>query len=117
MNAFCERWVLSVKSETLSRLVLFGEEGLRRALAGFLGHYHSERNHQGKDNLLLFPGRDRAQDQGEVKCTISTAICLAQSAHSLVRSKIPTSMASFGSFSLVGFVNTNPGKKRIESHR
>ena len=67
MNAFRERWVLSVKSETLSRLVLFGEEGLRRALAGFLGHYHSERNHQGKDNLLLFPGRDHTQDQGEVK--------------------------------------------------
>ena len=50
MNAFCERWVLSVKSETLSRLVLFGEEGLRRALAGFLGHYHSERNHQGAES-------------------------------------------------------------------
>ena len=56
-----------MKSETLSRLVLFGEEGLRRALAGFLGHYHSERNHQGKNNLLLFPGRDHTQDQGEVK--------------------------------------------------
>jgi putative transposase len=68
MNAFCERWVLSVKSETLSRLVMFGEAGLRRALSGFVDHYNSERNHQGKDNLLLFPERDHTKDQGEVKC-------------------------------------------------
>ena len=52
----------------LSRLVLFGEEGLRRALPDFVDHYHGERNHQGKDNLLLFPQRDHSQDQGEVKC-------------------------------------------------
>jgi putative transposase len=33
LNAFCERWVLSAKSEVLSRLVIFGEEGLRRTLS------------------------------------------------------------------------------------
>ena len=55
LNAFAERWVMSVKQECLSRLILFGENSLRRALADFTEHYHSERNHQGKGNLLLFP--------------------------------------------------------------
>jgi putative transposase len=55
LNAFAERWVRSVKQECLSNLVLFGESSLRRALTEFLEHYHVERNHQGKGNVLLFP--------------------------------------------------------------
>jgi putative transposase len=55
LNAFAERWVRSVKQECLSRLMLFGEGSLKRALTEFTQHYHSERNHQGKDNVLLFP--------------------------------------------------------------
>ena len=61
LNAFAERWVRSVKQERLSRLILFGEGSLRRALAEFLEHYHSERNHQGKGNVLLFPSADTQQ--------------------------------------------------------
>ena len=55
LNAFAERWVRSVKEECLSRLILFGEVSLRRALTEFIAHYHSERPHQGKGNVLLFP--------------------------------------------------------------
>ena len=55
LNAFAERWVRSVKEECLAKLILFGESSLRRALRDYLLHYHSERNHQGKGNLLLFP--------------------------------------------------------------
>jgi putative transposase len=47
--------VRSVKSECLSKLIIFGEASLRRAITEFLKHYHYERNHQGKANLLLFP--------------------------------------------------------------
>ncbi|MCU1233905.1 MAG: Integrase, catalytic region [Candidatus Solibacter sp.] len=54
LNAFAERWVRSIRQECLSKLILFGESSLRRALSEFLDHYHSERNHQGKGNLLLF---------------------------------------------------------------
>jgi hypothetical protein len=43
------------KGKTLSKLILFGEASLRRALTAFIDHYHQERNHQGKDNLLLSP--------------------------------------------------------------
>src|SRR5438876_550142 len=56
-NSYAERWVRSVKEECLSRLILFGESSLRRALQQYLEHYHGERNHQGKDNRILFPSR------------------------------------------------------------
>jgi len=55
LNAYAERWVKSVKEEVLSKLILLGEASLRRALSGYLVHFHRERNHQGKGNVLLFP--------------------------------------------------------------
>jgi transposase InsO family protein len=55
LNAYAERWVKSVKEEVLSKLILFGEASLRRALNEYLVHYHRERNHQGRGNVLLFP--------------------------------------------------------------
>ena len=55
LNSYAERWIRSVKTESLSKLILFGEASLRRALTEFIDHYHAERNHQGKSNLLLFP--------------------------------------------------------------
>ena len=64
LNAFSERWVKSVKVECLSKLILFGEASLRRALREYLVHYHAERNHQGKDNVLLFPTAARAINHG-----------------------------------------------------
>lgn len=35
LNAFAERWIRSAKSECLSKLVFFGEEGLYRAVREF----------------------------------------------------------------------------------
>jgi hypothetical protein len=55
LNAFAERWVRSVKQECLSKLILFGESSLRRALTEYVAHFHCERNHQGKGYVLLFP--------------------------------------------------------------
>jgi putative transposase len=54
-NAFAERFVRSVKSECLERLILFGEGALRRALGEYLAHYNGERNHQGIGNVLIAP--------------------------------------------------------------
>ena len=70
LNAFAERWVKSVKEEVLSKLILFGEASLRRALREYLVHYHVERNHQGKDNVLLFPTATKAENRvnGLVRC-------------------------------------------------
>ena len=55
LNAYAERWVKSVKDECLSKLIFFGEASLRHALRNYLAHYHGERNHQGKGNVVLFP--------------------------------------------------------------
>ena len=63
-NAFAERWVRSVKQECLSKLILFGEGSLKRALTEFTAHYHSERPHQGKGNTLLFPSQNQAHPEG-----------------------------------------------------
>jgi putative transposase len=44
-----------VKIELLSKMILIGERSLRRCLENYLLHFHAERNHQGKDNVILFP--------------------------------------------------------------
>ena len=54
LNAFSERWVQSVKTEVLSQMILFGERSLRHTLSEYISHYHRERPHQGKGNVILF---------------------------------------------------------------
>ena len=66
LNAFAERFVLSIKSECLNKLILFGERSLRRACKEFALHYHEERNHQGLDNRLI-DGEPSSGD-GVVQC-------------------------------------------------
>ncbi len=71
LNAFAERWVKSVKDECLSKkLILFGETSLRRALRENRVHYHGERNHQGKNIILLIPAATKAMNHvdGSVGC-------------------------------------------------
>jgi transposase InsO family protein len=53
LNAFAERFVLSIKSECLDRIVPLGERDLSRAVSEYVAHYHQERNHQGLDNALI----------------------------------------------------------------
>ena len=67
LNPHAERWVRSVKEECLSKLILFGESALRTALREYVEHFHGERNHQGRDNLLLFP-REEPRQSGPVRC-------------------------------------------------
>ena len=55
LNAICERWIRSAKEECLSKLILFGERSLRHSLDHYILHHQHERNHQGKDNIVLFP--------------------------------------------------------------
>jgi putative transposase len=58
LNAFAERFVRSVKSECLSRMIFFGQASLRHAITQCVTHYHTERNHQGLGNRLLQPQVD-----------------------------------------------------------
>jgi putative transposase len=68
LNAYAERWVRSVKEECLSKIILFGERSLRRALSEYVVHYHAERNHQGKSNVLLFRHATQTRREGPVQC-------------------------------------------------
>jgi len=61
--------VRSIKQECLSKLVLFGPGSLSRVLTEYSAHYHRERNHQGKGNLLLFPQTpDNSGRTSSVEC-------------------------------------------------
>jgi hypothetical protein len=48
----------------LNKLVLLGEQHLRRAVREFVDHYHLERNRQGLDNRLLTAPSSPSNDIG-----------------------------------------------------
>ena len=60
----------SEKEEVLSKLILIGEASLRRALREYLVHFHQERNHQGKGNVLMFPS-----SQASTTCRSQSVCC------------------------------------------
>jgi len=53
LNAYAERFVRSIKSECLSRVIPLNERHLRQLVQEYIKHYHLERNHQGLDNRLI----------------------------------------------------------------
>ena len=67
-NAHVERFLLSLKSECVDRMIFFGEASLRKSLAEFTAHYHTERNHRGLDNDLIDPGGDIGKTTGDIEC-------------------------------------------------
>jgi putative transposase len=69
LNTYAERWVRSVKEEALARMMLFGEGTLRHVLNEYVDHYHHERNHQGKGNVLLVPAVSQDMEfAGPIRC-------------------------------------------------
>jgi transposase InsO family protein len=68
LNAFAERFLRSIKESCLNRLILCGEGSLRRAVREFVAHYHRERNHQGLDNILIFPSAVQSRGDDGVVC-------------------------------------------------
>ena len=55
LNAYAERFVMTIKESCLERMIFVGETSLRKAIAEFVAHYHLERNHQGLGNRLIVP--------------------------------------------------------------
>jgi putative transposase len=68
LNAYSEPWLRSLKEEILCKVLLIGERSLRLALGEYVAYYHAERNHQGKDNVLLFPRDTQTRRGGPVQC-------------------------------------------------
>jgi transposase InsO family protein len=82
LNAFAERFVRSIKSECLARIIPLSEQHLRRVIREYVEHYHLERNHQGLGNALIeeLPAqRELAGGQGPQKGTAGWAAQLLPS--------------------------------------
>ena len=63
LNAYAERWVLSLRSEALDHLILVNGRHVRRVLNEFLAHYHAARAHQGLDGVII--GSHKVTGDGE----------------------------------------------------
>ena len=53
MNEYAERFVRSIKSESLDQMIILGQESLVRAITEYAAHYHDERSHQGIGNVFI----------------------------------------------------------------
>ncbi len=68
LNAWIEKFMRSIKSECLDRMIFFGEDSLRRAVREYVAHYHAERNHQGLGNAIIAPLPVPTKALGRVRC-------------------------------------------------
>ncbi len=68
LNAYAERFVLSVKSECLNRVIPLRENHLRSTITAFLRHYHGERPHQGLNNCLIDADETAGRTVGSIVC-------------------------------------------------
>ena len=69
-NGVAERWVGSCRHDLLDHVIILNEWHLKRLMFAYLLYYHEERNHQGKQNTILFPvrkGRARKK-KGAIHC-------------------------------------------------
>ena len=67
LNAFAERFVLSIKSECLNKIISLGEKHLRLAIKEYMEHYHGERNHQGLGSRIIHGDESVGKSDGVVK--------------------------------------------------
>ena len=68
LNAYAERFILSIKRECLERMIFFSEKSLRQAVSAYVAHYHKERNYQGLENQLIEPETHSVKKNGKVRC-------------------------------------------------
>ena len=66
LNAHAERFVRSIKESCLERMIFFGENSLRKAIHEFVGHCHTERNHQGLANRIIYPNKEHFGTRGPI---------------------------------------------------
>ncbi len=68
LNPHAQRFVRSIQSECLSRMIFFSEKQLARAIEQFITHYHAERNHQGIGNRLIAPEESAGNPNAGIPC-------------------------------------------------
>ena len=65
LNCMIERFIRSIKSESLNRMLIFGERHLEYIVKEYMEHYNHERPHQGLDDEMIEPP---PQGMGEIVC-------------------------------------------------
>ncbi len=53
LNPYAERFIRSIKSECLNKMLIFGESHLRYVINEYMQHYHTERPHQGLNRNMI----------------------------------------------------------------
>ena len=81
LNSYCERFVLSIKSECLNYMILSSIEQLEYAVHSYVAYYHHERIHQSL-NRIIEPIH-ATDDDAEIVC-IERLGGLLKSYHRLV---------------------------------
>jgi putative transposase len=65
MNPIAERYVRTIKSEILNRMLIFEERHLRHVVSEFVDFYNHSRPHQSLDQDMIEP---LPQGDGEIEC-------------------------------------------------
>ena len=65
LTPYVERFIRSIKSECLGRMLIFGERHLEYVINEYMLHYHHERPHQGLENDIIEP---LPQGGGQIVC-------------------------------------------------
>ena len=68
LNAYAERWILSIRSECLNHLIPLGEHHLRSVIREYVEHYHHGRYHQGLEGRLIEPDARVGVSEGDIVC-------------------------------------------------
>jgi transposase InsO family protein len=67
LNAHLERFIRSLQSERLNRMIFFGEQSVRRAVREFFEYSYRERNHRGPGNRLIVAGQAVRHTSGKTR--------------------------------------------------
>ena len=67
LNAHAERFVRTIKTECLRKIIFVGQASLRRAASEFVLPYHQERNHHGLDKKLLYENPTEAANDANIR--------------------------------------------------
>jgi len=65
LTPYAERFVRSIKSECLNKMLIFGEAHLKHLVSEYISHYHTERPHGGLNHEIIEP---QPQGDGEIIC-------------------------------------------------
>ncbi len=65
LNCVIERFIRSIKSESLNRMLIFGQHHLEYIVREYIEHYNHERPHQGLNDEMIEPP---PKGEGEIIC-------------------------------------------------